>query len=114
MNTAAAVTPDPATFGLSADLDDWAATQARMLTNVVTALEHAPLDALLLALRQACKNGFGDWMVPDEASMRHLRPATHLVEIHVLGVQGVGLTTEEAARNWRKAALATTEGRTAE
>jgi hypothetical protein len=93
--------PDPA-------LDDWVATQQRMLANLVAALEFAPLDALVLALQQACKNGFGDWLIPEEASMRHLRPATHLVEIHVLGVSGTGLTTEEAARNWRRAALSLT------
>ena len=96
------------------DPTDWAATQARMLTKLAAALEHAPLDALILALQQQCQNGFGVWLVPEQASNHHLRPATHLVEIHVLGVQGVGLTTEEAAASWRKAALATTQGRNAE
>jgi hypothetical protein len=87
-------------------LDDWVATQRRMLTNFVGAVQEAPLDALTLALRQACGNGFGDWLIPETASPRHPRPATHLVEIHVLGVHGTGLTVEEAARNWRRAALA--------
>ena len=96
------------------DLTDWAATQARILPNFVAALEHAPLDALILALRQQCQNGFGDWLVPEEATSRHLRPATHLVEIQIFGVQGVGFTPEQAAASWRKAALATTQGRNAE
>jgi hypothetical protein len=65
---------------------------------------------VILALRQACGNGFGDWLVPEDATNRHIRPATHLVEIHVLGVQGVGLTVEEAARSWRRAALNTVQG----
>lgn len=96
------------------DLEDWVAVQRRMLSNVVLGLEHAPLDALILALRQACQNGFGDWLVPDprdaQTPDRITRPATHLVEIHVLGQQGVGLTVEEAARNWRRAALLTVRG----
>lgn len=91
-------------------LDDWAAAQARLLTNFLGPVEHAPLDVLTDALKQACSKGFGDWLVPEDASMRHLRPATHLVEIHVLGVGGTGLTVEEAARNWRRAALATVQG----
>lgn len=95
----------PDTLAVPPGLDDWVATQRRMLTNFLGAVEHAPLDALTLALRQACGNGFGDWLVPEEATLHHIRPATHLVEIHVLGVAGTGLTVEEAARNWRRAAL---------
>ena len=107
MNTAAAIS-------IHADPGEWDAAQARILTAFVATLEHAPRDALILALKQQCKNGFGDWLVPEDATSRHLRPATHLVEIRVFGVPGVGFTEEQAARNWRKAALATTQGRKAE
>lgn len=96
------------------DPTDWVATQARMLTKLAAAVEHAPLDALILALQQQCQNGFGVWLVPEQASNHHLRPATHLVEINLLGQQGVGFTVQEAAQNWRKAALATTTGGDAE
>jgi hypothetical protein len=108
---------DPTILASPDDLNDWVATQRRILVNFVGAVEQAPLDALILALQQACKNGFGDWLVPEDLHTAHRpdhvrRPATHLVEIHVLGIQGVGLTVDEAARNWRRAALASvqTEG----
>jgi hypothetical protein len=96
------------------ELEDWVASQAKRLTDFLGAVEQSPLDVLVVALKQACGNGFGDWLVPEEASMRHLRPATHLVEIHVLGVGGFGPTVEEAARNWRRAAMAMVQGEDAE
>ena len=91
-------------------IDAWIAeANHKALVNLIAALEHAPLDALVLALEQACRNGFGLWMVPETTDRQKVRPATHLVEIQVLGVQGVGLTVEEAARNWRRAALNLTQ-----
>lgn len=89
-----------------AQIEAWIAeANQRALTNLIGALEHAPLDVLILALRQACQNGFGSWLVPEDAASSQIRPATHLVEIQVLGAQGVGLTVEEAARNWRRTAI---------
>lgn len=90
-------------------IDAWVAEANHdALVNLIGALEHAPLDVLLMALHQACLNGYGSWLVPTDASTS-ARPATHLVEIQVLGVQGVGLTAEEAARNWRRAAVNLTQ-----
>jgi hypothetical protein len=109
MTAAPAHEAKPMLFASPDDLNDWVKTQRRMLTNFVGAVEHAPLDALILALQQACKNGFGDWLVPEDLPAAHKRPATHLVEIHVLGLAGVGLTVDEAARNWRRAALASVQ-----
>lgn len=95
--------PDLATFGAMSALEAEAVAQ-RTLANLARAVADAPLDALVLALRETCRNGWGDWMLPTDASAS-ARPATHLVEIHILGVQGTGLTVEEAANNWRRAAL---------
>jgi hypothetical protein len=89
-----------------AQVKAWAAeANHKALVNLAGALEHAPLDALILALQQACRNGFGSWLVPETDADQQIRPATHLVEIQVLGAQGIGLTVEEAARNWRRCAL---------
>lgn len=67
-------------------------------------LRHAPLDVLLDAVRQACTGGFGIWTEPDQPATH--RPATHLFEIHLLGLTATGASPAEAARNWRHAVLA--------
>lgn len=93
-----------------AQVEAWAAeANHKALVNMTGALEHAPLDALVMALQQACRNGFGCWLVPETDADQQIRPATHLVEIQLLGVQGIGLTVEEAARNWRRCALNLTQ-----
>lgn len=100
----AAQTPTPTPHPLPPE------TEVQLRHDLATRLEHAPLDALILALRQTCATGLGVWLVPEQATDRALRPATHLVEISIFGAQGTGLTVEEAARNWRRAALNLTEG----
>lgn len=98
-----AAAPDLAAFAAMTALEA-EATAARTLEDLARSVADAPLDALVLALRETCRNGWGDWMLPTDAGTS-ARPATHLVEIHILGVQGTGLTVEEAANNWRRAAL---------
>ncbi len=92
----------------TAEVDAWAAEHSdRALRNVIGHLRHAPIDAVTLWLEQACRNGLGMWLVPPDPAQgdRGIRPATHMVEISVLGVIGRGATVEEATRSWRRAAL---------
>jgi len=63
----------------------------------------APLPLLVAALQNACATGHGSWMEP--AAIGAFRPATHLHEVSLWGVIGVGPTPIEAARSWRIAAL---------
>jgi len=62
------------------------------------------LDDLVRLLRALCDEGLGTFVPPQD----HCNdPATHLFEIDFLGVHSTGFGEFEAARNWRKAAMAT-------
>ena len=78
-------------------------------------LEHAPLDALTAAIRHACQRGFGHWQDPEPVHTARAgvtaRPATHLFEISFLGLTAIGHGADEAARNWRRLALAEADAR---
>ncbi len=91
-------------------LDSREATERRILANLARSFADAPLDALIFALRQTVERGWGSILEPAPAAP-HLRPASHLVEITVFGTLGTGPTIEEAARNWRRVALATVNGK---
>lgn len=66
-------------------------------------MEHAPADALVTVLQRLCDRGAGCWTPPQTAARS--RPATHQHEISLWGLLGAGPTPEEAAVNWRIAAL---------
>ncbi len=70
----------------------------------VETMRAASVEDLTSAIRTACKQGHGHWQDPTPASS-HARPATHLFEIAFLRLTAIGTTPEEAARNWRRAAL---------
>lgn len=69
--------------------------------------DHAdsPLDILTGAIRATCRRP-GVWMDPATCKCR---PATHLHDISLWGIGGQGFTPEEAARAWRRAAMAALE-----
>ncbi|KAB6714306.1 hypothetical protein [Roseobacter sp. TSBP12] len=62
------------------------------------------LDALVRVIRQYCDMGMGTFVPPQDHAHA---PATHLFEIEFLGIHATGFGEYEAARNWRKAAMAT-------
>ena len=85
-----------------ADVTAWAeAKRDQLLRALLAPLHDAPIYVLIDTLKHACQNGFGTWMVPDVPPNPKCRPATHLVEISLLGALGVGLSVAEAARSWR-------------
>lgn len=59
-------------------------------------------EDLATLLEWFCDQGHGHWQNPVAAP--HSRPATHLVEIDLLGVTATGATPEDAANNWRRCA----------
>jgi len=64
----------------------------------------ATLPELVAIIRTACKEGQGIWQEPTPVTgglSSTARPATHLYEIHFLGLSAVGATPDEAVRNWR-------------
>lgn len=77
-------------------------TERNLLVEFMTHHDLAPLDVLIAAIRTTCEHGFGIWMEPQTAP--HHRPATHLFEIALFGVTGVGYSLEQAASAWRIAA----------
>jgi hypothetical protein len=108
---------------LPVDLDHDAAQTHALTVEALIEAEHAarraaflahmdlaPVDVLVTMIRRLCDAGRGGWTMPTKGP-KH-RPATHLHEISLWGVLGVGPTEEEAARNWRTAArrLAEAEG----
>lgn len=103
-------TTGPDTLTDPAELLDWIAQDNRArLAAFISAVRDAPLDVLADAIRQACEGGFGSWMDP---APHATRPATHLYEISLFGVLGIGHDLPQAAASWRTAALrqTTTEG----
>jgi hypothetical protein len=77
----------------------------RAFTGILTA---QPIDMLIDVIRQACLRGYGFWQEPPDAAARDkIRPATHLYEIALFGVTGIGADAAEAARSWHRAAMNT-------
>jgi hypothetical protein len=99
---------DPKGFADLRDVEAWLAEdQHRRRAAFVLAVAEAPLDVLVDAIRTACLRGFGLWQEPPkpQPGRSPLRPATHLYEINLFGISGVGHDVTEAARSWRRAAL---------
>ena len=99
--------PEPTSLADPADIAAFVAEdQRRFLTGFYTAVQDVPLDALIAAIRQTCGRGFGFWCDPTPVTRGRdlIRPTTHLYEIALFGVIGVGFDVNEAARSWRRAA----------
>lgn len=80
------------------------------LRRFVRAVRHADVDSLTEAIRRECQSGLGHWQEPGPAPRDTARPATHLYEIALFGQTAIGITPQEAARNWRRCALTQIEG----
>lgn len=75
-------------------------TLPEFLTGCAAELQSDPVRTL----QDACNLGLGHWLRPDPvtsaASSIHRRPATHLHEITLLGVNATGDTERAAAAHW--------------
>lgn len=94
------------TLGFSDDPD-----LARRCRCFALANRTAPVDRLTAMIRARCQQGEGHWQEPAPGGA-HGRPATHLFEVSFLGQSAIGTSPQEAARNWRRAALTRIEGNT--
>ena len=59
----------------------------------------ADADKRTDAICAAIATGFGTWLSPNEGDAQH-RPATHLYEIDLFGVDATGQTAEQAIGSW--------------
>lgn len=78
-------------------------TISTRLADFVATLDGLGVDAVAIAVRDACARGEGAWIDPTDEHM-HARPCTVQHEIEMMGVTAWGAEPEEAARNWLKRA----------
>jgi hypothetical protein len=96
------ITPDEAAHAAAIDrLVDDAFAERR--AHFLAAVADRPADVVAKAIRDLCAKGLGCWTEPRAADSRR-RPATHQHEVTLWQVSGFGLTPEECARSWCRAA----------